>query len=78
MCFETNSSYPLKGRGPVLDEHIATFWKLFEIPEIDSRKWPESVCTHCGKIMQAGDRNRVKDKSNGGWRCRKGYCRAER
>ena len=67
VCFRTNSTYPPKGRGPVLDEHIATFWKL-----VSSRRWPECVCTHCGKIMKAGDRNRVKDKSNGGWRCREG------
>jgi len=73
-CFKTNSSYPLNGRGPVLDEHIATFWKL---REIDSRKWPRAKCSLCGKIMQAGDRNRVKDKSNGGWRCREGRSRAE-
>ena len=42
--------------------------------EAPEKKWPETTCTRCGKLLPAGDRNRALDREKEGrrWRCPKG------
>ena len=35
---------------------------------------PETTCSRCEKRLPEGNTNRVKDKVNGGWKCKDGSC----